>query len=454
MTLRSFLAPRQVWLDGVLIAALLVGANALLARADPGWLGLNPTPYVLLPVLLGARYGFGAGLGGALAVMAGIVAVRVGTGRVADARSALAATPYFYVSLIVLGAVSGEVWIYFRRRIAQLEANDSVIRTKLRRLDSDAVVLREAKDELDRITAARDGEISSFDAELRRLYACPPATLPAEILQLLKRQARVADAALYRVPEGDPTEETWVRFATIGREDHLPPELDLRRHAMADRAYRSRSLVTLPEIETHTRVADQRALMAAPLPGADGKARALLVVADMPFIAFTPAAANLIGLVASWSGGVLELAEGAPGRYRIVAGRESQRVFFEPQFRHLAELAHEACQRHRLPSALVELSLPGEPKAGQAEFERVVLGAVRSGDFVMEPTRAYPALVVLLPLAGERGTDIFIDRCSQFCRRNGIADEAMRVARVDLSTTESAADALRELADSKGARGA
>lgn len=453
MNLRSLLAPRHVWLDGVLITGILAVANALLAPGDPGWLQVNPSPWILLPMLLGARYGFGPGTAGALVAVTAVAGVLTLTGRARHPTDVVQAHIYFFSSLVVIGAVAGELWSYFRRRIAQAEAAGESLRGKLRRLDADAIVLREAKDELDRVTAARDGEISSFDAELRRLYACLPATLPGEILQLLKRQARVSDAALYRAPaDGDPARESWVRFAHIGREDNLPPEIVLRDHAMAEHAYRNQSLVTLPEIQTQEPVEGERALMAAPLPGADGRARAMLVVADMPFIAFTPTAANLISLVCAWSGGVLELAEGAAGRYRLVAGRESQRVFFEPHFRHLARLAQTASRKHRLPSAMVELSMPDRVAAeAQAGFERVVLGAVRSGDFVMQPNRPYPALIILLPLAGERGTDIFIERCLEFCRRHGIGRDDLRVKRVNLGAVDSIDDVLKAFANPEGA---
>lgn len=446
MNIRERLAPRYVWVDGLVTIGVLAVANLLVAPSDPGWLQLNPSPYLLVPLLLGGRYGFGPGIVAGFVVAAGVSIVRLLLGFSSDLVSELQSHSYTWIFTVVIGGVAGELWLYYRRRVEQLQASEEVLRGKLRQLDADAMILREAKDELDRVTAARDGEISSLDAELRRLYACSAVELPEAILSLLKRQVRVTDAALYRVAEDWAEEGVKLeRFGLMGSDERLPPELVAMDQDMVSRALQVGSLVTLPEIMDDSRPDDDIFLMTAPLVGLDGTPRALLVVAEMPFIAFNPAAADLIDLVCGWSGGVLELSEGAEGRYRIVAEREGQRIFFEDHFRHLVTLAFESCRRHRLPSAVVELALPGQPISRQAEFEQIVLGAVRSGDFVSHPGGEFPALQVLLPLAGERGTDIFIDRCSQFCLRQGVELDALEVRRVDLGAFESVETALAQL---------
>ncbi len=451
MNLRSLLVPRYVWGDGLVIGAVVVGLNVALAPRDLGWLTLNPTPYLLIPLLLGARYGFGPGVISALGVCLGIAGSLIGSGRVTDLAEAFHAAPYVFVGLVLAGAVAGELWLYFRRRIQLLEANEISLRGKVKKLNADAMLLREAKDELDRMTAARDGEISSLDAELRRLYACSPTELPEAILSLLKRQVRVSDAALYRKKEDEDGEETWVRFGLMGRDDHLPLNFEVEAHPLVAKALSARGLVTLPEIVEDIQPAEEDILLATPLTGLDEDVRALLLVAGMPFVAFTPASADLIDLVCGWCGGVLELAEGAEGRYRIVADRDTQKVFFEPQFVHQVTLAFESCKRHRLPSSIVELGLPEAEGSHQSEFEKIVLGAVRSGDFVTQPKVNYPALRILLPLAGERGTDIFVDRCTQFCIRNGVDPSKLSVKRVDLGLADSPEKALAQLAEKSGA---
>jgi hypothetical protein len=48
--------------DMLLVGCLLGSLNWLVTRGDFGWMGLNPTPWLLLPALLGGRYGVGPGL--------------------------------------------------------------------------------------------------------------------------------------------------------------------------------------------------------------------------------------------------------------------------------------------------------------------------------------------------------------------------------------------------------
>lgn len=443
MITRSEPAPKRVWLDGAVIGGLLLAINALFGRGDPGWLEVNPSPWLLLPMMMGARYGFTAGLVAALTATVAIAAARAGMGFSASIGGAVRSDLYFYTGLLAAGGLAGELWIYFRRRILQLHAHEESLRSKVRKLDSDALVLREAKDELDRITAARDGEISSLDAELRRLYTSPVEALPDAILSLIKRQARVTDAALYRVDSSTP--DLLQRFGLMGEDTLLPETIAPGDHDLVQRALELKTMVTLPEILIDENVDEETLLMAAPLIGADGEPRALLVVAGMPFIAFNPASAEIIDLVCEWSGGVLELSEGAEGRYRIVGGREAQKIFLPDHFEHLVAMAFQSCQRHRLPSAIVELALWGQERSQQDKFEQTVLGAVRSGDFASEPQKDYPAVWVLLPLAGERGTDIFLDRCTQFCLRQGIDLEHLKTRRVDLSKVDSVDEAFIQL---------
>lgn len=73
MSLRVVLRPHSIALDAAVAAAAIVGANLLFDRAHPGWTNLNPSPYLLLPILLGGRYGFMPGILAGLTASALIV---------------------------------------------------------------------------------------------------------------------------------------------------------------------------------------------------------------------------------------------------------------------------------------------------------------------------------------------------------------------------------------------
>ncbi len=413
------------------------------SRAHPGWTNLNPSPYLLLPVLLGGRYGFTAGvLAGALA--SALVAIQQILGGAPSWRAALGGELYLHASLVFAGGLCGELFGWLRCERALADVQLEKLNTSVRRLDADVRYLRGVKDELDRVVAARDGEVSALDTELRRLYACPTDDLPAEILQFLKRQARLTDAAIYfPAAAGQP----FVRHGLIGSDAHLPAQLDPATSPVARLALERNSLVTLPEVLAHREpAATERVLLAVPLADTTGRVRALLLVTGLPFISFNAQGANLIALICDWAGEVLDLAASAEGRYRVVQLRGGvQRVFTRRHFEHLLGLAFQAWDRHRLPSTIVVLTLPGASAAEQVRFEAALLGAIRAGDYAAELGRAEPHLAVLLPLVGERGSRIFTERCRQFLKHSGPWPVEASIRRIELARNTDVPALLAEI---------
>lgn len=447
MSLRDALRPKSIALDAALVAAGLVGANLIFDRAHPGWTDLNPSPYFLLPLILGGRYGFVTGVLCGLAASVLILAQqRLFAGSLAEPWSlsrTLAASPYLHLSFVFVGGIAGELFGWFRRERFQTEAQMEKLTTSVRRLDSDVRYLRGVKDELDRVVASRDGEVSALDTELRRLYACSVEDLPSEVLQFLKRQVRLADAAIYTVGADDAP---LLRLAFIGRDQHLPAALVRTVSPVVQLALDRASLVALPEIlQQRDPPAHERVLIAAPLSDADARPRALLVVTGLPFISFTTQSTNLVALICDWAGEALDLASAATGRYRVVTGRGAQRIFTRTHFQHLLVLAFQAHERHRLPSSVVLLSLPGAPAAEQSRFETVLLGIVRTGDYAAELGHAHPHIAVLLPLVGERGSSIFIERCRQAVNNAAPWPVALAIHRLEFGRSGDAAAVMVEL---------
>ncbi len=443
MNVQDALKPKSILLDAALIGGLLVGLNALFDRSQLGWTNFNPSPYLLLPLLIGGRYGFTAGLLSGVGTSLVVLALQ-SFGGAGSPSAALAQAPYLHASFLFLGGIAGELYGWFRRERAQAAAQLEKLQTSVRRLDADVSYLRGVKDELDRAVAARDGEVSTLDAELRRLYAASREDLPSATLAFLRRQVRLTDAALYAIPSG---EGALTRLALIGRDNHLPESLGRKASAVVRLAIERSSLVTLPELlQQREPSCEDPILLAAPLRDAAGKTLAVLVVSGMPFISFTAQTGNLISLICGWAGEVLDLASGAgPGRYRIVAGRDLQRIFTREHFRHLLQLAFEANKGHRLPSSIVVFSLPGVSPREQARFEGVIASAIRAGDYAAELGHSHPHLAVLLPLVGERGASIFIERCRQFVRQSGPWPSELDVRRVEIGRVTDVEAILAEL---------
>jgi hypothetical protein len=449
MSLRAILRPKSIAVDTALVAAVLVGANLLFDRTHPGWTNLNPSPYLLLPILIGGRYGFIPGvIAGFAASMLVVVqqlslSALLSTSLPASVGPALTTSLYLHASFFFTGALCGELFGWFRRERAQAEAQLDKLSTSVRSLDSNVRYLRGVKDELDRVVAARDGEVSALDTELRRLYAASAEDIPSEVLQFLKRQVRLAEAAIYSISTPD---QPLLRLAYIGRDTHLPTALTATASPVVQLALDRNSLVTLPEIlQQRDPPHGEHILIAAPLRDADGLARVLLVVTGLPFITFNAQSANLVALICDWAGEAIDLASGAAGRYRIVTGRGSQRIFTRDHFRHLLQLAFEAHERHRLTSSIVLFFMPGASPAEQSRFESALLGAVRTGDYAAELGRREPHLVVLLPLIGERGAAIFTERCRQFLKQSGPWPAEVTIRRCEFGVTGDVASVFAEL---------
>ncbi|MES2705566.1 MAG: hypothetical protein V4726_03085 [Verrucomicrobiota bacterium] len=90
------------WLEAAAVGGLLIAANLITAPRDPGWLSLNPSPWLLLPVLTGLRHGFRWGFlfgtAASLAVFSVLWVLHPG---------AAAANLIFFLSLPAAGLAAG-----------------------------------------------------------------------------------------------------------------------------------------------------------------------------------------------------------------------------------------------------------------------------------------------------------------------------------------------------------
>lgn len=437
------LRPRSIVVDALVVGIGVVAANFIIASDDPGWVQLNPSPYLLLPLLLGARYGFAAGLGTGLAATLIVVGQHAYASELA-LRTALAESVYLSVSFLFFGGIAGELYGWLHRERAGSEAQLDKLQVTVKRVDAELRYLRTMKDDYDQTVAASGGQISTLDTELRRLHTYTAEDLPHAVLQLLKRQVRVANAAIYTLPDNEAILQ---RQALLGRETDLPAAFDPQSSHVVQLAIEHRSLVTLPQLLQRTEPPEEeKVLLALPLKTSDEHALAYLLITGIPFISFTQQTADLIALIGNWAGELLELSSGAGQNYRIVSGRETQRIYHFAHFQHVVRLAYTAFSQHRLSSTIVIFTTSGNPSLTQKNLEVILLQAVRSGDFATQLEGTAPNLTVLLPLVGLRGSEIFISRCRMFFQENHASSEAeLQVRTVQFSQQKNLPQLLQTL---------
>ncbi len=470
------LAPKHGWLDLAVLTGLLLLVNGFFASRDIGWTHLHPTPWLLLPILMGCRYGFTSGMAGAgvaiLVVTFGFfqqvevhgihtpeqaraamakrmnqVAIVVLDGRPTQGRAEVQTRQldvlvsvllrhhgYLFAAMLAAGCICGQIQHGFKAREILVTAQSDRGSERLKKLDTDLFLLREAKGELERLLATRDAELSTLDAEIRRLFDSEGDELWQDILLLLNRQARVTDAGVYKVTDNG---QTLVRKGLLGSARSLGERFALADIEMAGLALRSKSAVTIPEFWQGA-VGEQRDyLMVVPLLDSRDQPLAVLVITGMPFISLTKKTVYLVALICRWAARVAEVEAQAETTSRAAAGVEGQRVFTEAFFRQNVQLAFDSHQQHSLPSAVVLFTAARQPKTKQAKVEALIMANIRGGDFPAEIGLPIPHLAVLLPLCGERGVGIFTDRILAACRRDPELGAHLQAHVVNLDTVTS-----------------
>ena len=428
-------------LDLALLSGVLIGGNRLLAPGDLGWLGWNPTPYVLLPILLGSRYGVAGGLAGGLTAILIAGLGQYCQGDLSIPRLALAHY-YTFGMQVAVGLLCGELYRALNRRQLQLTVLNEDLQARLKALDTDCGCWREAKDELERRLATRDAETCTLDTEIRRLYQTEGDDLYQGILGLLARQGQFSDAALYAA--GEPN-APWRRKALLGNPEHLPLETHPAQWPIAALALERKEVATLPELWEKGDAQSKVHLLAQPLLDSQDQPLALLMVTGVRFMSFNRKTVRLINVISHWVSGVIEIKTRGQSLCRPLEGQPHRRIFHPPVFRRQVELAFASYRGHRLPSTLVVSYLPEEARARQDELERLIVPLTRAGDIPSTIAGQRAKVVVLLPLTSERGAAIFVNRVMAHCQQDGELGRLIRHRTITFENVENIAELWRRL---------
>lgn len=442
MSFSRFAIPRAAPVDSLLLAAVLASLNFWIAPNDWGWLHVNPSPYFLLPILIGGRFGFLPG------VCAGAFTIAIiATGQFyltkLDVVASLTSERYFFTCLVLTGGICGELQHFFNGRMKHLTELQEDFQHRIKKLDNELYFLREAKSEVDRIVATRDAGLCTLDAEIRELYLSDNEQFYQKVLALLNRRAYVGGAAIYSIGP----ETRLVREARIGKEDFLPNELALSEVEMASLAIEKKMAVTIADFWQRGDARPKPYLLSSPFLDADDCPVAVLMVTDMPFFALNQKSVHLIAVICQWTSRVIQVKKSAAGRFRLVDGVENQRIFSEQILRHNIDLAFHSYRTHNLPSTLILFSLPGMPLALQSSLERSIISCVRAGDCAAELDLGFPNLAVLLPLTGERIAKTVIGAALALLQKDDELSRSVEHRMFTFERSESGEELWQEIMD-------
>ena len=360
--------------DVIVLGGMVAAVNWLVSRSDFGWLDLNPTPWLLVPVLIGARYGAVAGLLGG--VVTGALIAAVHGGRVMDETKGFVQDhPFYFSALVLIGYLAGECGRWLGGSKATLEQKCKAQAFELQRMSAELELQREAKHELQNRLALHNATLAGLDDDLRKLVTSSPESLMAGLLTLLHQHAQVTSAGLY-LRRGDKLE----RVAVLHPTKPLKESLTLDENPLARRALEERSVMSVKSAMETTK--DQPFLAALPFERRD--VEGVLLVQDMPLRAFNWPNLARIELIMLWTF-AMDLVRGQFGSPGELVPLEAWKV--------LISQAIDTDQLHDVPSMVVKQEV-------DAATEKTILK-------MLPPTAAATrlpegsAIAILLPLAGE-----------------------------------------------------
>ena len=214
--------PRATWIgvlaDTLLLLVPLALANIFLARDDPGFLDFNPSPWILLPLILGARCGLLAGQSGALLAA---VAVLLGFRFFENATRLTAIVTgeaWFFVSLLVAGAVGGLIHALHTGPTQAARATATRLARSEQRMRHDLELLRESESDLSQRLLLHGAEFISLQDRIRELLASPVESLDRGLLELCQELFGITRASIYQRKSG----ESWHLISCLGDHDSFP----------------------------------------------------------------------------------------------------------------------------------------------------------------------------------------------------------------------------------------
>ena len=368
--------------DTLLLLVPLALANAFLARKDPGFLDFNPSPWILLPLVLGARCGLLAGQGGALLAA---VAVLLGF-RVFENANQLTAVitgeAWFFVSLLVAGAVGGLINTLLTGPTQAARTSAVQLARSEQRMRHDLEMLRESEIDLSQRLLLHGAEFISLQDRMRELLASPVDSLDRGLLDLFQEMFDITRASIYHRNPGD----TWRIAACLGDYDSFPDRCRFTKakNPVASAAIHKKDIATCASLwlrDEAPALIDEPVSLAA-IPWCDAarpgeQPHRLLIIDRIPFAKASWENFARIQALFHW---LSTVAASAPRP--VPAGNDDPPEMLSPEeFEAQLNYVLECSERFRIGYRLVLFErTPNADTASQNTFVRSVRSCRRVGD--------------------------------------------------------------------------
>lgn len=403
------LSPYIIARDIAVVGGVLLALNLGLEPGDFGWIKLNPSPWLLLPLLIGAGYGLVPGtISGLLA--AGLIA----WARRGDDLGGFALNHLYELgALPLLGFLAGQWKQLQKSRQVELLKENEELNGQLVLTRAEVGLLMDSRLKLQQQLALHNMEVVNLDEDLRQLMIGGPANLLKQLLELLHQRCRITSAAFYQCQSG-----RLVQLAVIHATPPLKPVLVLDETPLAKKALEDKTLAAMRD--TLGTTMEQPFLVA--LPWWNREAKGVLLVQDMPLDAMAWDNLLRLELIIHWVFALLRWRDG-------VGAEAGNREVPLDDFLTLLGQALQMDATHRLPSAV--LKVQGGPQSARRVRELLKQSLPATALMTVLPETS--AHVVLIPFAGQM-------ECEQIYRTIQNADAALRCS---LYLTSGTADAVQ-----------
>ena len=321
--------------------SMLVVLNALVAPQDAGWLSLNATPFLILPVLLGLRHGT---LGGCVAGL--LVAGLLLLGRYWSGQAG--ALSDHYPALVALPLLGGLVGCGSRQKNEygrQLRAERDLLLEEKQKYAAERELLVLSRQDLQQRLELSGIDDSAMDENFAGLHEAPGFFLPAAILEGLAQLTQTTHAAVYELPCARGS-ASLTRVSSIGGVESFPEYLREEDHPIVSEALdRSCFLVQKSLLETPSA---RRAgyLAAYPICRSGNAPSHLLIVQDLPTEKISSSTFDLMKAVCDRVGGSSKA---------FIPEKLDSRAVNQLEFYAALESASRTHDSYAIPSTLVRV---------------------------------------------------------------------------------------------------